>query len=479
MAIDLRSGVVATGLDEVLDLGAVGIAPDPVLSEVLAGAGQGGTAGAAGGDIDGTGEGGSVLDRLVMEGDGVDFITLEDGGAAGAVDFNADGKSGVGGSGGEECADGSGFKLQAGGKVVLNLEALVGGGAGEGPSTSDGAGEPKHEVEGVDALVHEGPAAVEGAGAAPAARVIIFLGAEPGDAGLHTEDPAKGALFDEAVHAQAGGVETVLGDDADLAAAGLLRGEDAVAGGGSGVHGFFDKHMLAGVEGVHGTLGVQAAGRAKDDRVDGGVGEQLRPRANGGASLGGQGAGAFGIDVGAGGQFRVGGERGNGFGVGGGDGAAAEEGKAERGGHSRGNHGHAGGGGQAAAGCHGNVVELPLRSWKLQSMSRSMAVLDPAALGLFASTLAALPQDEVRKAKLLYLRNAMADHQMALRTMRGYLIALGVMSLVPVFLLVFVPAWWSYRAMRDTGRQKILNALEVWREDLGAEGEALRRELDG
>jgi hypothetical protein len=104
--------------------------------------------------------------------------------------------------------------------------------------------------------------------------------------------------------------------------------------------------------------------------------------------------------------------------------------------------------------------------------------LEPATLLTFASSLAALPADEIRKAKSLYLRNAIADYRMQMKTARGFLIVMGVMSLIPVFLVVFIPAFLGFRAARENGKQKILNALEVWKDDLGADYSALSAELD-
>ncbi len=102
--------------------------------------------------------------------------------------------------------------------------------------------------------------------------------------------------------------------------------------------------------------------------------------------------------------------------------------------------------------------------------NRAGAALDPAALMAFAGSLANLPKDEIRKAKKLYLLNAIAaiaDFEGQRATMRIMLIAFGVMSILPVFLVIFIPALFAYRAGLKPIRQKILNALEVWRDDLG------------
>lgn len=110
-------------------------------------------------------------------------------------------------------------------------------------------------------------------------------------------------------------------------------------------------------------------------------------------------------------------------------------------------------------------------------MTSSSDVL-PAALTSFAAALATLPEAEIRKAKSLYIRNAIADYRMTMKNSLGLLIVLGVMSIIPVFLVVFIPSFISYRAARDNGKQKILNALAVWQDDLGPDYDALLAEIN-
>ena len=104
--------------------------------------------------------------------------------------------------------------------------------------------------------------------------------------------------------------------------------------------------------------------------------------------------------------------------------------------------------------------------------------LDASTLTAFAANLATLPADEIRKAKSLFIRNSIADYQMTLKSSKGVLIVMGVMCIIPIFLVVFVPAYWGYKAAKENGRQKIINALEVWRSDLGPDYEALLVLLD-
>ncbi|MBN2582792.1 MAG: hypothetical protein JXL80_06955 [Planctomycetes bacterium] len=97
----------------------------------------------------------------------------------------------------------------------------------------------------------------------------------------------------------------------------------------------------------------------------------------------------------------------------------------------------------------------------------TMVSLDPAALSAFAASLVNLPREEIAKAKRLYILNAMADFEAARTSGKTMVIVLGIMSIIPVFLVVFIPSLIAYRSTIGAQRQKILNAIEVWRDDLG------------
>ncbi len=107
--------------------------------------------------------------------------------------------------------------------------------------------------------------------------------------------------------------------------------------------------------------------------------------------------------------------------------------------------------------------------------STETMALDPAALAAFAGSLANLPKEEIRKAKKLYILNAIAEFKAQRGSGRAGIITMGIMSIIPIFLVVFIPALIGYRNGINAARQKILNAVEVWKEDLGADYEELRR----
>ncbi len=100
--------------------------------------------------------------------------------------------------------------------------------------------------------------------------------------------------------------------------------------------------------------------------------------------------------------------------------------------------------------------------------------LDAASLSTFAATLTNLPQEEVRKAKKLYILNSLADFEAQRKTSKTMLIVMGVMCIIPIFLIVFLPALFGYRNAITALREKILNAIEVWKDDLGPDYQELR-----
>jgi len=57
------------------------------------------------------------------------------------------------------------------------------------------------------------------------------------------------------------------------------------------------------------------------------------------------------------------------------------------------------------------------------------------------------------------------------------MIVMGVMCIIPIFLIVFIPGFVAYKKGIEAGRQKIRNAIDVWREELGSEADALLAQI--
>ena len=89
-----------------------------------------------------------------------------------------------------------------------------------------------------------------------------------------------------------------------------------------------------------------------------------------------------------------------------------------------------------------------------------------------------MPKEEIQKAKKIYILNAVEDFKAMRASARSGIIVLGILSIIPIFLIVFIPALISYRRNIEAARRKILNAIEVWKDDLGpAECTELQRSI--
>ncbi|MGA2256984.1 MAG: hypothetical protein ABSG53_20215 [Thermoguttaceae bacterium] len=95
--------------------------------------------------------------------------------------------------------------------------------------------------------------------------------------------------------------------------------------------------------------------------------------------------------------------------------------------------------------------------------------LSPEKLQLFVAGLSGLAPEEVRKAKLLYLRNAISEFQATQATYRGFGQAQGCMSIIPIFWPVIGAQKRMMAAQLQLSKDRIRNAIDVWRGDLKGE----------
>jgi hypothetical protein len=100
--------------------------------------------------------------------------------------------------------------------------------------------------------------------------------------------------------------------------------------------------------------------------------------------------------------------------------------------------------------------------------------LSPEKVQFFLAGLAGLPKDEVRKAKVLYLKNAISEYRAAVESIEAFGWVQMAFAIVPIFW----PILWMQRKAMQAGkrlmRERIENALDVWREDLEGEQFDLR-----
>jgi hypothetical protein len=94
---------------------------------------------------------------------------------------------------------------------------------------------------------------------------------------------------------------------------------------------------------------------------------------------------------------------------------------------------------------------------------------------LFVAGLSGLSPDEIRKAKVLYLRNAISEFHATQVTAQSFGQAQGCMAFIPIFWPILGAQKTMIGAQLQLGKDRIRNAIDVWRDDLKGE----RFVLDG
>ncbi len=95
--------------------------------------------------------------------------------------------------------------------------------------------------------------------------------------------------------------------------------------------------------------------------------------------------------------------------------------------------------------------------------------LSPEKLQLFVAGLSGLAPDEVRKAKALYIRNAISEYRAMKDSYAGFGQAQGRMSIIPLFWPIIGAQKRMMAAQLNLHRERIRNAIDVWQADLQGE----------
>lgn len=103
--------------------------------------------------------------------------------------------------------------------------------------------------------------------------------------------------------------------------------------------------------------------------------------------------------------------------------------------------------------------------------------LTPEKLQMFVAGLSGLSADEVRKAKLLFLKNEVSELRAIKSSFAGFGVAQGCFAVIPFFW----PILWAQRKGMEAAltyqTEQIRNALSVWRDDLGQDADEIERQL--
>ena len=95
--------------------------------------------------------------------------------------------------------------------------------------------------------------------------------------------------------------------------------------------------------------------------------------------------------------------------------------------------------------------------------------LSPEKMQLFLAGLSGLPTDEVRKAKVLYVRNAISEFNAMNESFAAFGCAQMMFAIIPFFWPILYLQRRMMNAQRKLFRERNENAMSVWQDDLAGE----------
>ena len=102
-------------------------------------------------------------------------------------------------------------------------------------------------------------------------------------------------------------------------------------------------------------------------------------------------------------------------------------------------------------------------------MQEPAGFLSPEKLQLFVAGLSGLAPEEVRKAKVLYIRNSISEYRALAESYAGFGTAQGCMTIIPIFWPVLGAQKRMMAAQLGLAKERIRNAIDVWRGDMRGE----------
>ncbi|NLE59579.1 MAG: hypothetical protein GX616_14555 [Planctomycetes bacterium] len=95
--------------------------------------------------------------------------------------------------------------------------------------------------------------------------------------------------------------------------------------------------------------------------------------------------------------------------------------------------------------------------------------LSPEKLQLFIAGLSGLSREEIVKAKSLYIRNAISEYRAMVETLKSFRVVHLFFALIPIFWPFIYAQKRSTDAQLRLARERIRNAIDVWKDDLRGE----------
>ena len=95
--------------------------------------------------------------------------------------------------------------------------------------------------------------------------------------------------------------------------------------------------------------------------------------------------------------------------------------------------------------------------------------LSSEKLQMFVAGLSGLAPEEVRKAKVLYLRNAISELEAIHSGLQAFGFVQGCFAIIPIFWPILYAQRRMMKSQLKLSKDRIRNAISVWRDDLGDE----------
>ena len=92
--------------------------------------------------------------------------------------------------------------------------------------------------------------------------------------------------------------------------------------------------------------------------------------------------------------------------------------------------------------------------------------LSPEKLQLFIAGLSGLAPEEVRKAKVLYIKNAITEYKATREGLKAFAFVQAFFWIIPLFWPFLIAQRRMMRVGKRMFKERIRNALAVWKDDL-------------
>jgi hypothetical protein len=102
-------------------------------------------------------------------------------------------------------------------------------------------------------------------------------------------------------------------------------------------------------------------------------------------------------------------------------------------------------------------------------MQQQQDFLSPEKLQLFVAGLSGLSREEICKAKVLFVRNAIAEYRAMVESFRGFRVVQIFFAIIPFFWPILYAQKRGMDAQLRLARERIGNAIDVWKDDLRGE----------